>query len=342
METNPLSTVQLTTAPIETAPNRSVLVRRRVKSILVALISVLLLFFSLVMAFHAYIAWTLARPHIDPLRSNPTLTFGAPYEDIQFPSLNESSILSGWYIPAVNSVSNGKTVIFSHGYGGNREEIWVPLYSLAQELYKQNYNVLMFDYGYVQPKISATGGIRESQELLGAVKYAKDKGAESVYVWGFSMGAGTALQAALQTKDIDGMILDSTFILEPETMYHNMKQIANLPKFPSLSLVHLFFPLINGVSLNQIPYDKVKKAQYPMPILFIHGKQDQRAPYEMVQEIFHNQTADSSAQLWLSPTDGHELIFKAQKKTYLSLTMGFLKGMADQPKPAAVQVAKSK
>src|SRR5665647_3773159 len=139
METNPLSSVPLTTTQIEIALNRSILVRRKVKGILVALLSVLLLFFSLVMAFHAYIAWSLARPHIDPLRSNPTLSFGAPYEDIQFLSLNESSILSGWYIPAANSISNGKTVIFSHGYGGNREEIWVPLYSLAQELYKQNY-----------------------------------------------------------------------------------------------------------------------------------------------------------------------------------------------------------
>jgi pimeloyl-ACP methyl ester carboxylesterase len=335
METNPLSSVQITTNPIETTITRPILVKRRVKSLLVALISVLLLFFSLVMAFHAYIAWTLARPHIDPLRSNPTLSFGAAYEDITFPSLNESSTLSGWYIPAVKSPSNGKTVIFSHGYGGNREEIWVPLYSLAQELHKQNYNVLMFDYGYVQPQVSATGGIRESQELLGAVKYAKDKGAESVYVWGFSMGAGTALQAALQTKDIDGMILDSTFILEPDTLYHNMKQIANLPKFPSQSLVHLFFPLINGVNLNQIPYNQVKEAQYPMPILFIHGKQDQRAPYEMVQEIFRNQSANSNAQLWLLPNDGHELIFKAQKRTYLSLTMGFLKGMAAKTEYAA-------
>ncbi|MCU6796152.1 alpha/beta fold hydrolase [Paenibacillus sp. WQ 127069] len=331
METNPLPSVQLTTAQLETALNRPLLVKRRVKQVLIALISLLLLLFSLVMAFHAYIAWSLARPHIDPLRSNPSLSFGAAYEDITFPSLNDSSILSGWYIPAASSPSIGKTVIFSHGYGGNREEIWVPLYSLAQELHKQNYNVLMFDYGYVQPEISATGGIRESQELLGAVKYAKDKGAESVYIWGFSMGAGTALQAALQTKDIDGMILDSTFILEPETMYHNMKQIANLPKFPSLALVHLFFPLINGVSLNQIPYNQVKEAQYSMPILFIHGKQDQRAPYEMVQEIFRNQSAGSSSQLWLTPNDTHELIFKAQKKTYLSLTMGFLKGMNTKP-----------
>ncbi|OXM84956.1 alpha/beta hydrolase [Paenibacillus rigui] len=329
METNPLtsSSVPMHPTDIETALKPSV-VKSRFRGLWISLLSLLLLFLSLVLAFHGYVAWKLARPHIDPLRSNPALAFGAAYQDIEFPSLNGSSTLSGWYIPAEHPIpSNNKTVVFSHGYGGNREEIWVPLYDLAAELHKQNYNVIMFDYGFVQPKEIVTGGIRESQELLGAIKYAKQQGAKQVYVWGFSMGAGTALQAALQTKDIDGMILDSTFILEPETLYHNMKQEANLPKFPSEPLVKLFFPLINGVSLNQIPYTKVKETKYSIPIFFIHGEQDMKAPYEMVQNIFKNQSNTSGSQLWLLPKDTHELIYRAHPKDYLSLATGFLNNL---------------
>ncbi|TDF97250.1 alpha/beta hydrolase [Paenibacillus piri] len=330
METEPLTSVPLNTAQaqIENAISRPSVARRRLRQLLVILLSALLLLFSLILGFHAYIAWTLARPHIDPLRSNPELSIGAPYENIQFPSLNGGSNLSGWFVPAERLPETSKTVIFSHGYGGNREEIWVPIYSLAKELHKQNYNVLMFDYGYVQPKESVTGGIRESQELLGAVQYARQKGSGGVFIWGFSMGAGTALQAALQTKDIDGMILDSTFILEPDTLYHNMKQVANLPKFPSQPLVHLFFPLINGVSLNQIPYDKVKEAKYSVPIFFIHSKNDERAPFEMAQDIFRNQSDNSGSQLWLLTKEKHELIFKGNKKDYLTMTMGFLNGLS--------------
>jgi pimeloyl-ACP methyl ester carboxylesterase len=341
MEPNPLTNVSLNTATsqIENAVRRPSIARRRVKQLLIALMSVILLFSSLIMAFHAYVAWTLARPHIDSLRSNPTLSFGAAYEDIEFPSLNGSSKLSGWYIPAERLSSTSKTVVFSHGYGGNREEIWVPVYSLAKELHKQNYNVLMFDYGYVQPKESVTGGVRESQELLGAVNYAKKKGSGEVYVWGFSMGAGTALQAALETKDIDGMILDSTFILEPDTLYHNMKQVADLPKFPSQPLVHLFFPLLNGVSLNQIPYEKVKQTKYAIPILFIHSKKDERAPFEMAQEIFRNQPENSGSQFWLLEQDGHELIYKGHRRDYLSLSMGFLNGLASMPSVTAADSA---
>lgn len=339
METNSYSPVPINPATVETALKRTSFARRH-KGLLIALMSVLLLLFSLTVAFHAYVAWTLARPHIDPLRSNPALAFGAPYEDVRFPSLNESSELSGWYIPASGATPSKQTVVFSHGYGGNREEIWVPIYDLAQAVYNQGYNVVMFDYGYVQPNRNVTGGLRESQELLGAVKYARDRGAERVYVWGFSMGAGTALQAALQTRDIDGMILDSTFVLEPDTLYHNMKQVANLPKI-SQSLVHMFFPLINGVSMNQMPYTKVKETQYDMPILFIHGKKDLRAPFEMAEGIFHQQKADSGSQLWLLENDGHELIYRAHKKDYLQMTTGFLRTLSSAP-PAPVKFSTSR
>ncbi|WP_281890184.1 alpha/beta hydrolase [Paenibacillus sp. YYML68] len=330
MKTDSVTTTPIHTGSIEIASKQTLSLRRR-KGWLIALLSAGLLLLSLALSFHAYVAWTLARPHIDPLQSNPTAAFGAFYEDVTFPSQDGDTALSGWYIPAIpaadpssGAISSRQTVVFSHGYGGNREEIWVPIYDLAQAAHREGYNVLMFDYGYVQPQWNVTGGVRESQELLGAVQYAKERGAEQVYVWGFSMGAGTALQAALQTEDIDGMILDSTFVLEPDTLYHNMKQAANLPRF-SQPLVHMFFPIVNGVSLNQIPYRKVKSTAYPIPILFIHGKQDARAPYELVEGIFAEQKVTSGSGLWLLEDDGHELIYRAHKRTYLQMTTGFLR-----------------
>lgn len=324
MEGNVQPPVPINQSSVGTATNR-VSILRKYRWLWVSLLSLALFAVSLIIAFHAYIAWMLARPHIDPLVSNPKARFGASYEDVRFPSLNGSTELSGWYIPASTPLPSGKTVVFSHGYGGNREEIWVPIYDLAQAVQQQGYNVLMFDYGYVQPQAIVNGGVRESEELLGAVQYAKERGADQVFVWGFSMGAGTALQAALHDEQlIDAMILDSTFILEPATLYHNMKQVANLPSI-SQPLVHFFFPIINGISFNQIPYQTVKETQYRMPIFFIHGKMDQKAPYEIAQDIYNRQAADSGSQLWLLPNDGHELIYRAHKDAYLQMTTGFLR-----------------
>lgn len=307
------------------------LLRKR-RLVLTILISFLTLCTSLLLAFHAYIAWTLARPHIDPLHSDPMRAVGLPYSSVTFPSMNASSNLDGWFIPAPSD----KTVIFSHGYGGNREELWVPLYNLARELHLQNYNVLMFDYGYVHPgnEHVMTGGIQESQELLGAINYVKHLSGGPIYVWGFSMGAGTALQAALQNgTDISGMILDSTFMLNPDTLYHNMKQVVNVPKFPSLPLVRLFFPLLNGVSLHEVPYKKVTSTAYSMPIYFIHGTEDYKAPYEMVEDIFKVQNNEQS-KLWIIPKAQHELLYRAEPKKYVRSTMNFLNGLAPTPKEA--------
>jgi pimeloyl-ACP methyl ester carboxylesterase len=323
-----MSSTSITPQPLNPAPLEQTVVLsrpliRRKKLLLTLLLSVLLFCTSLLLAFHAYIAWTLARPIIDPLHSNPMLAVGLPYENITFPSRNQKSSLEGWFIPG----NSDKTLIFSHGYGGNREELWVPLYSLAQELHKQNYNVLMFDYGYVHPDSNriVTGGVQESQELLGAVDYVKHHVNGDIYIWGFSMGAGTSLQAALQGgDDISGMILDSTFLLNPDTLYHNMKQYVNVPKFISLPLVRLFYPLLNGVSLQEVPYQKVISAKYSMPIFFIHGTQDTKAPYEMTEDIFNNQRSNPQSQLWILPNAQHELLYRAEPQAYITKTMKFL------------------
>jgi pimeloyl-ACP methyl ester carboxylesterase len=308
---------------------------RRRKLITTILLALLIIGTSLVLLFHAYIAWTLGRPQIAPLHSNPMKAVHLPYTTVTFPSQNGKSKLEGWFVPAAGSV---KTVIFSHGYGGNREEEWVPLYTLARELHKQNYNVLMFDYGYVNPSNNRlmTGGVQESKELLGAIDYVKQTTSGSIYIWGFSMGAGTALQTALQQNgDISGMILDSTFLLNSDTLYQNMNQVVHMPKYPSLPLVRLFFPLLNGVSLHQVPYTKVTTTSYTMPIFMIHGTDDNKAPYSLVESMFKQQH-NSASKLWILPNAQHELLYRAEPKTYVSRTLDFLNGI--QPSATSVHV----
>ncbi|WNR45018.1 alpha/beta hydrolase [Paenibacillus roseipurpureus] len=308
---------------------------RKKKFITTTLLALLLIGTSILLIFHAYIAWTLGRPHIEPLHSNPMKSVRLPYSDVSFPSYNGKSKLDGWFIPAGGAT---KTVIFSHGYGGNREEEWVPLYKLARELHAQHYNVLMFDYGYVNPSNHRlmTGGIQESQELLGAIEYVKQTNGGSIYVWGFSMGAGTALQAALQQNgDISGMILDSTFLLNADTLYLNMNQIVHVPKYPSLQLVRLFFPVLNGVSLRQVPYTQVTTTSYSMPIFLIHGTEDNKAPHNLVEAMFKQQH-NTSSKIWILPGAKHELLYRAEPKTYVSRTMNFLNGI-ESSTAAAVQ-----
>lgn len=324
------STVTLSDPLESSAQPRETSVHR--KPVIAWVISGLLLIALLfILGLYTYIAWILARPHIEPLVSNPEQAIGVLYEDIQFSSRNETTTLQGWYLPGQDTRN---TVVFSHGYGGNREEIWVPLYDLAHMLHGLRYNVLMFDYSYVQPAhdMVVTGGVREADELLGAVDYARQLGAEQTIVWGFSMGAGTALQAALTSSEIDAMILDSTFILEPDTLYYNLRQQISLPRYPTMALLRLLFPIVNGIHIEDIPYREVKETDYSMPILFIHGDQDERAPHSVIEGIARNQSHPGSS-LWISPASTHELVYRANPETYRNRAVRFLQQVTSSLSP---------
>ncbi|WP_433945414.1 alpha/beta hydrolase [Paenibacillus sp. SN-8-1] len=293
------------------------------KHVLVALVlSIIFFLIFCFVALHGYIAWVLSNPTVAPLYSNPLMAKGMKYEDVSFPAIDGSRSMQGWYIPATNSK---KTIVFSHGYGANREESWIPMYDLAHYAHRLNFNVIMFDYGFAaqNSKEVATGGKKETKQLLGAIQLAKHRGAKEIVVWGFSMGAGTALQAGLVSKDIDAMILDSTFLLEPDTLYHNIRQKMNLPQHPSIEILELLLPIQNGTSLRQIPYQEVKKKDYPFPILFIHGTEDEKAPYPIAEKLASNQTNKISS-VWIVDKAHHELIFREHPREYLRRVSTFL------------------
>ncbi|WP_379127684.1 alpha/beta hydrolase [Paenibacillus sp. sgz500958] len=286
------------------------------------LLSVFFFFVFCFISLHAYIVWVLSNPAVAPLYSNPTLAKGLEYEEVTFRAFDGSRTMQGWYLPAEGS---SKTIVFSHGYGANREETWVPMYDLAHYAHRLNFNVVMFDYGFASEtnKTLATGGKKESQQLLGAIQFAKERGAKEIVVWGFSMGAGTALQAGLVSKDVDAMILDSTFLLEPDTLYHNIHQNINLPRHPSLEIMEMIFPVLNGTAIEQIPYAKVKKEDYPFPVLFLHGTLDEKAPYPIAEELAANQSNPYS-ESWIIEGSHHELLFREHPREYLRRVSAFL------------------
>jgi uncharacterized protein len=271
---------------------------------------------------HAYIAYRLAHPYVAPLVSNPKIAAGLDYSEVTFPANDQDTLIDGWWIPASES---HKTIVLSHGYGTNREEPWVPMYELSALIHARGYNVLMFDYGYASSKhrMPATGGVLESGQLLGALQFARQHGSDELIVWGFSMGAGTALQAALRSEPVDAMILDSTFLPDDYTLYYNIRQQIDVPKYPSLSLLRTFIPIMSGASLSDIPSKQVEQTNYDFPILLIHGTADDKAPEAIAERIAHAQLNPLS-ELWVVPDALHEMIYRMHPEEYIARTTAFL------------------
>jgi alpha-beta hydrolase superfamily lysophospholipase len=274
--------------------------------------------------FHAYIAWKLTHPYVSSLVSNPMLAKNLAYADITFPSSDGRTQVDGWWIPVQHS---NRTIVLSHGYGANREEGWVPMYDLADMLNRLGYNVLMFDYGFAshERRLPATGGIIESRQLLGAIQYARAQGSEELIVWGFSMGAGTALQAALQHAPVDAMILDSTFLPNEDTLYFNLQQShLNLPKYPTVPLINWFLPIMSGTTgMDMIPSARAQETSFDFPIFLIHGTADLKAPTYLAENVAKAQT-NPFTQLWIVPDAIHEMIFRTHTQEYVKRVSAFL------------------
>ncbi|TVY03223.1 alpha/beta hydrolase [Cohnella terricola] len=321
--------------PIPVRASKRAKIHRLGRFALNLLIVVVCLLTALFIAFNAFAAYFLSHPSVAALGSNPLLAKNLAYSDVTFASADEQTTVDGWWIPAYDS---RRTVVLSHGYGTNREEPWVPMYDLADLLHGLNYNVLMFDYGFASKTRStpATGGKIESQQLLGALQFARRQGSDELVVWGFSMGAGTALQSALQSKVADAMILDSTFLADDNTLYYNIARFVQLPKYPTLSLIRLFFPLMSGARLEQIPSAEVQATAYDFPILLIHGTADDKAPEYLAENIASVQT-NALSQLWVVPGAIHEMIYRTHTEEYVQRATAFLESVHQEVAASRVE-----
>jgi dipeptidyl aminopeptidase/acylaminoacyl peptidase len=65
-----------------------------------------------------------------------------------------------------------------------------------------------------------------------------------------------------------------------------------------------------------------------MPIFFIHGIEDERSPYTIIQRLADNQKANILSSIWLKPKARHELIYDTDPKTYFKKTMEFIDKVA--------------
>jgi len=306
------------------AADKSALYRigRILKYTLLALLVTLMTIYT---GLHAYVAWMLAHPVVAPLSSNPMLAKNLPYADVTFPSSDGATMVDGWWIPAIGGSS--QSVVLSHGYGANREEKWVPMYDLADLLHGMGYNVLMFDYGFASGKypLPATGGVLEARQLLGAIDFARSQGTGELIVWGFSMGAGTALQAALQHAPIDAMILDSTFIPTDETLAYNLAQSPiRLTDYPTIPLVKWFLPLMSGgFRLDQVPAAAAQATPFDFPVYLVHGTNDRKAPVYLAENVAKVQT-NPYTQLWVVQGAIHEMIYRTHTQEYIDRITAFL------------------
>src|SRR5699024_10630229 len=101
-----------------------------------SIVIVLLLAFLISVGISIYVGHQMTHPEKKPIDELPS-DYGIDYDDVNFISSDTKTQLPGWVLHPEEDPK--MTVIFSHGYKGNRIEDHIPFFSLAEDLLARNY-----------------------------------------------------------------------------------------------------------------------------------------------------------------------------------------------------------
>lgn len=186
-----------------------------------------------------------------------------------------------------SDVKSNRFIIACHGASGLYYEQFC---FLAEYYHKNGYNLLLVN----NRGCGESGGefisygVNESRDLLHWMKYILNNFPTcSIFLHGISMGASSVLMTCdgKLPENIKGIISDCAFTNAWDEFKYKMYHSYHCPAFPVLNIVNLLcrtkahFSLRDAAPLNHVIKSKV-------PILFIHGKNDEYVPPRMTQQLY--------------------------------------------------------
>lgn len=200
--------------------------------------------------------------HPTPLPVHYQFQFKNKFRELLLP-LNEHDRLSVVQFYPLDSLHSKGVVLYFHG---NREN--VNRYArFADDFLKAGYEVWMMDYpGYGKSKGERTEQRFYNDADLLYQMALKQVGADSIIIYGKSLGTGAASQLASEKK-CKRLIL--------ETPYHSIPSLAwfHFPVYPTSYMVRFQFPVY-----NYLPEVKA-------PVTIFHGTRDQLIPYRYALDL---------------------------------------------------------
>ncbi len=211
---------------------------------------------------------------------------GLSFLDISFQNRKDQR-LRAWYTPSVNRAA----VIIAHGLGGNRGDGLAQAAALAG----RGYGVLLLDltgHGDSEGDAITFGG--EDIEAAAAYLTSREEiDRRRIGVFGMSLGAMVALQAAANTDDLTAVVADGT----GPTGFEDEPLPATWEGYLKLPLYWTEYQVWNwqGVSAPRSIVAAIARIS-PRPVLLIAAGQD-RSELELNYRFY--QAAREPKELWV-------------------------------------------
>lgn len=202
---------------------------------------------------------------------------GHPPREVRFASLDGTE-LNGWYFRTPLRKNPKGLLVFFHGNGENISTHFAQLYWILEE----GYNFFIFDYqgyGRSQGKPSPRKTVKDGKAAL--CWSFLQKPTVPLIVFGQSLGGAVALRTVSEVKGqipVAYLVVDSTFL--------SYRAVAR----EILSrhwLTWILQPLATlTLSDRYAPGNRVA-AISPIPLLVIHGDQDQTVSFRLGEKLFN-------------------------------------------------------
>lgn len=234
------------------------------------------------------------------------------------------------------------TILVCHGFMCDKYDV-----GILRKVFKKNqYNVMTFDFrahGQDRDGQYCTFGRDEALDVIAAAKFLRnhpDLQDVPLFVYGFSMGAVSAIEAQGLSRDLfDAMILDCPFESSEKVIQSGLKELKcslfgcqfDLPGKEFLQK-HAFHPYVQalvkailktvaqmdatGVNTNFCPLNPAESAKnIIVPTFFIHCKNDQKVPVEQVMNVYNN--AAGYKRFWITNGRRHYDSFFYNPEKYI-------------------------
>ena len=221
-------------------------------------------------------------------------------------------------------------MLLCHGY---RSRGGLDFALVLRTLYEHGCSVLVIDqraHGRSEGKYIAYGVLeRYDCQQWAWFLHAKLGGRVPIFLEGMSMGASTVMMAAelALPPSVVGIIADCGYNSPWEELRHCIKYRYHLPVFPVLPLTELMCRLVAGYSLKGASA-AASLANSPLPLLIIHGMDDDFVPATMTAENYA--AAAGEKRQILVPGARHALSYLVDRERLEKELLDFIDSHVEQ------------
>lgn len=222
----------------------------------------------------------------------------------------------------INENGNGNYIIACHGYSGSAND----MARYAKRYYSMGYSLIIPDaraHGTSEGHVRGMGWLERLDIPIWINKILSEHEDAKIALFGISMGAATVMMTSGEElpKQVCAVIEDCGYSSAWDEFEKQLKNMFHLPSFPLMNVASIVTKIRGGYSLKEASaVNQLKKCK--LPVLFIHGKDDQFVPFEMLDIVYDAATIEK--EKLAVENAGHAMSSTKEPEIYWNTVKAFL------------------